>query len=61
MIRQTDHQLEPIDPETALEMYLRERKEEIRQSTYRAHRKRLRHFVEWCSARGLTNLNALRG
>jgi site-specific recombinase XerD len=61
MSTETTQNLESIDPETALEMYLREREGEIRNSTYRAHRKRLRHFVVWCEENDVSDLNGLTG
>lgn len=55
------NELEEIDPEQALKMYLDERESEIRQSTIRVHRKRLRHFLNWCDENDVTNLNTLSG
>ncbi|WP_336136417.1 tyrosine-type recombinase/integrase [Natronomonas amylolytica] len=54
-------ELEPIDPETALEMYLSAREREIAQSTLRAHRSRLGHFLRWCDEQDIDNLNVLTG
>lgn len=53
--------LEPIEPETALEMYLAERESELAQASLYSHRSRLTHFVEWCSDEVITNLNDLTG
>lgn len=39
--------LEPIEPETALEMYLNQRRQEVSDATLKAHRYRLQHFVRW--------------
>lgn len=61
MAQKPAHDLESIEPETALEMYLREREEEIRESTLRAHRKRLRKFIEWCDENEISDLNDLSG
>lgn len=54
-------ELEPIEPKTAVELYLADRETEISRATLNAHRSRLRFFVEWCEDRGLTNLNELTG
>lgn len=53
--------LEPIDPETALELYLTDRDNEVTQATLYSHRSRLGHFVRWCDEKGITNLNELTG
>ncbi|ELZ12533.1 integrase domain-containing protein SAM domain-containing protein [Halovivax asiaticus JCM 14624] len=53
--------LEPIDPETALELYLDQKETEVSVATLRSHRSRLGHFVRWCDDRELTNLNELTG
>lgn len=53
--------LEPIDPETALELYLAEREAEAAVSTIRSHGSRLSHFVRWCDEREIDTLNDLTG
>ncbi|MFC7213725.1 tyrosine-type recombinase/integrase [Saliphagus sp. GCM10025334] len=53
--------LEPIDPETAVELYLADRETELRWATVKAHKSRLGHFVRWCDERDITNCNALTG
>jgi integrase len=53
--------LEPIDPETALELYLVEKETEGAKATIDSHRSRLGFFVEWCDERGIDNLNDLTG
>jgi len=53
--------LEPIDPETAVELYLSDRQSEVTQATLDAHRSRLGFFVEWCEDEGIENLSALTG
>ena len=57
---QTD-ELEPIAPADAIEMYLADRKQELRQSSLRTHRSALGFFEEWCSQESITNLNDLSG
>ncbi len=47
--------LEPIDPETAVELYLMDRETELRQATIRSHRSSLNHFIRWCEQRGITD------
>jgi site-specific recombinase XerD len=53
--------LEPIDPETALELYLADRKNELSEATLYSHRSRLGHFVRWCDEQDIENLNNLTG
>jgi site-specific recombinase XerD len=53
--------LEPIDPETAVEMYLADRKHDLAQTSIKAAKYRLRHFVRWCDEEDITNLNELTG
>jgi site-specific recombinase XerD len=53
--------LEPIHPNDALEMYLRERSTEVAESTLKAHRYRLNHFTRWCDEQQFDNLNDLTG
>ncbi|WP_250137883.1 hypothetical protein [Halorientalis salina] len=53
--------LEPIDPETALELYLADRASEITDATYRSHESRLGHFIRWCDEQDIDNLNDLTG
>ncbi|WP_373189100.1 tyrosine-type recombinase/integrase [Halolamina sp.] len=53
--------LEPIEPETALELYIAEKETELSKSTIRPHRSRLGHFIRWCDERDITNLNELTG
>jgi hypothetical protein len=40
--------LEPIDPETALELYLADKENDLADASLRAHKYRLQHFVRWC-------------
>ena len=53
--------LEPMEPETALELYLAERETELAEATIYSHRSRLGHFVRWCEKRSIDNLNDLTG
>lgn len=54
-------ELEPIDPDTALELYLTDRENNLSQATIYSHRSRLGHFVRWCDQQDITNLNTLTG
>ena len=53
--------LEPIDAETALELYLADRENSVTQATIYSHRSRLGHFIRWCDEEGISNLNELSG
>ncbi|QLD90375.1 site-specific integrase [Natronomonas salina] len=53
--------LEPIEPQAAVELYLADREREVASSTLRSHRSRLQFFVKWCEEEGITNLNELTG
>lgn len=56
----TDH-LEPIEPRTAVQMYLDERRQEVADATLQAHDYRLRQFVAWCEDQSIDNLNEISG
>lgn len=53
--------LEPIDPRTAVQMYLDERRHNVADATLQSHDYRLRQFVDWCDSVGIDNLNELSG
>lgn len=53
--------LEPIDPKTALDMYLTDRENQVAQATLYSHRSRLSHFIQWCDQNDVENLNQLTG
>ena len=57
----TENELEPLAPETAKEMYHREREGEVAERTLQAHHYRLVHFIRWCDENDLDNLNELSG
>jgi hypothetical protein len=42
-------ELEPIDPETAVQMYLDSREREVSKMTLDSHRSRLQFFTSWCA------------
>ncbi|WP_152040692.1 hypothetical protein [Salinigranum salinum] len=54
-------ELEPLDPKTAVEMYLQERRTELSDASIQAHNYRLRHFIRWCDEQDIDNLNELTG
>ena len=53
--------LEPIEPRTAKEMYLDDRRHVVADATLQAHDYRLKQFVQWCEAKGIENLNNFSG
>ncbi|WP_459192051.1 tyrosine-type recombinase/integrase [Halosimplex sp. J119] len=53
--------LEPIDPETALELYLADKENDLADASLKAHRYRLNHFIRWCEQEDIENLNTLTG
>lgn len=55
------HELEPIRLVEAKQMYLRERRKDISDSTIKAHDYRLGHFISWCDIEGIDDLNELSG
>jgi site-specific recombinase XerD len=53
--------LEPIEPQTALELYLDDKANELAAASLQAHEYRLRHFVRWCYEQHIENLHELTG
>lgn len=53
--------LDPLSPDTALELYLDHRSGEISDQTLQTHGYRLGSFVEWCEENDFHNLNDLTG
>ena len=54
-------ELEPIDPETAFELYIAEKETSVADSTVASHRSRLGFLLRWCQEREIENLNELTG
>lgn len=54
-------ELEPIEPDEALSLYLDHRQREVSDATLRSHKSRLGHFIRWCDEEGIENLNDLTG
>lgn len=58
----TDHDdLDPIDPQSAQDLYLKHKATECVEKTVQAHRYRTNHFVRWCDENDIDNLNDLTG
>jgi len=53
--------LEPIAPDEAVRLYLRDRQNELADATIDSYRYKLEKVVEWCEADDLENLNSLSG
>jgi len=53
--------LEPIDAESALELYLADKENELSEASLKGHKYRLGHFVRWCDEKEIENLNTLTG
>ncbi|MEF8820205.1 MAG: hypothetical protein V5A31_12125 [Haloferacaceae archaeon] len=45
--------LDPIEPETAVELNLQERQPKLSDASLKDHRYLLQHFIRWCDARVL--------
>ena len=54
-------ELEQIDPSTAVEMYIRDRENELSQATVYSHRSRLSHFTRWCEQKSIEEMHELSG
>jgi len=53
--------LEPIAPEEAVRLYLRDRRTELAEETIESYRYKLTRFIEWCEQEDIDNLNELSG
>jgi len=58
-LESSETDLDPIDPERAVELYLEDKARECQQATVRSHRSRLGFFVNWCVEQEIENLNDL--
>lgn len=54
-------ELEPLDPETGVDLYLDHKSTNCTKSTVQNHRYRLNPLLEWCDEQGIDNLNDLSG
>lgn len=53
--------LQPIDPDSAVEMYLKERQTEVADKTLKNITGHLRAFCEWCGAEDIDDMTELTG
>lgn len=53
--------IDRIDPETLLKLYLSEREPELADSTLRSHRYDIQHFLQWCNENGIDAVADLTG
>ena len=54
-------ELEAIGPGCAVEMYIRDRENELSQATIYSHRSRLSHFTHWCDENSIEETRELTG
>jgi len=54
-------QLQPLEPDEAIQMYLTERQTELSPETHDNHRYYLRRFKEWCDREDYDNMNDISG
>jgi len=60
MSTRKDH-LEPIDPDSARELFLKHKSTSCAEQTVQSYSYRTEHFVRWCDENGITNMNGLTG
>jgi integrase len=53
--------MESVDPESAVELYISDRKPELADSSVYAHRSHLSHFIQWCEQNDISDLSKLTG
>lgn len=53
--------LESLEPSTAVEMYLNDRRREVSEDTLQSHRYRLDRFLEWCNEQDMDDMTTLGG
>jgi len=53
--------LEPLEPQEAVQMYKQHRSGEVSKATLRSHGYRLERFLEWCEREEITDLNDVGG
>lgn len=56
-----NHDLDPIDPSTAQQLYLDHKASQAMEKTVQGHRYRMNHFVRWCDEKVIDNMNDLTG
>lgn len=52
-------ELEPIDPETALELYIADKETSVADATVTSHKSLSGLLIRWCEERDIENLNDL--
>lgn len=58
----TEHdELDPLEPERAQELYLKQKKMDASKKTVQSHKYRLNAFIRWCDEKDIDNLNELTG
>jgi site-specific recombinase XerD len=58
-VRTRKDQLEPIDPGSARELFLKHKKTGCAEKTVQSYTYRTEHFVRWCDENGIDNMNEL--
>lgn len=53
--------LEPLQPEKAVEMYLTNREDEVTKKSFQNIKSNLKVFLQWCDERDVTNMNDATG
>lgn len=54
-------ELEPLEPDRAQELYVKQKEMDASKQTVQSHRSRLNAFVRWCAENDIDNLNDLTG
>jgi len=57
----TRYDLNDIDPEEAVQLYLEDRKGEVSDETHQSHGYRLQHFIDWCDENDIESVATLDG
>jgi site-specific recombinase XerD len=53
--------LDPLDPKTAVDLYLKDKRAEYAETTIRSQESRLNKFLQWCEQENIDNLNHITG
>lgn len=53
--------LESLEPEVAVDLYLQQRSGEVSSETLKTHSYRMQSFVDWCEQEGIDNMNDVTG
>lgn len=61
MSEDRNHDLDPIDPSTAQQLYLDHKASQAMEKTVQGYRYRTNHFVRWCDENDIDNMNDLTG